>query len=108
MQQLVRAGILKGVRGPRGGYRLARERRRVTVGEIIRVVEGVRDTEEAVFNSDSELGTKVMTELWEDIATDIIAKLDAVTIHDLCEKAEQRNVRDKDRGDVARAPSFVI
>src|SRR5918999_3064926 len=28
MQQLVRAGILRGVRGPRGGYRLARERRR--------------------------------------------------------------------------------
>ena len=24
MQQLVRAGVLKGVRGPRGGYRLAR------------------------------------------------------------------------------------
>jgi Rrf2 family iron-sulfur cluster assembly transcriptional regulator len=30
MQQLVRAGILKGVRGPRGGYRLARERRRIS------------------------------------------------------------------------------
>ena len=32
MQQLVRAGILRGVRGPRGGYRLARERRRITAG----------------------------------------------------------------------------
>ena len=32
LQQLVRAGVLKGVRGPRGGYRLARERRRVTRG----------------------------------------------------------------------------
>ena len=30
---LVRAKILKGVRGPRGGYELARERRRITVGE---------------------------------------------------------------------------
>ena len=29
MQQLVRAGVLKGVRGPRGGYRLARERRQL-------------------------------------------------------------------------------
>ena len=83
MQQLVRAGILKGVRGPRGGYRLARERRRVTVGEV-------------------------MAELWEDIAADIISKLDAVTIHDLCEKAEQRKVRDEESGGVTRAPSFVI
>ena len=38
MQQLVRAGILKGVRGPKGGYNLARERRRVSVGEIVQVV----------------------------------------------------------------------
>ena len=37
MQQLVRAGILKGVRGPRGGYRLARERRRISVGDVVRV-----------------------------------------------------------------------
>jgi hypothetical protein len=28
--------FLKGVRGPRGGYELARERRRITVGEIVR------------------------------------------------------------------------
>jgi Rrf2 family transcriptional regulator, iron-sulfur cluster assembly transcription factor len=36
LQGLVRAKILKGVRGPRGGYELARERRRITVGEIVR------------------------------------------------------------------------
>ena len=40
MQQLVRAGILRGVRGPRGGYRLARDRRRVSVGDVVRVVRG--------------------------------------------------------------------
>ncbi len=36
LQGLVHAKILKGVRGPRGGYELARERRRITVGEIVR------------------------------------------------------------------------
>jgi Rrf2 family protein len=35
LRGLVRAKILKGVRGPRGGY-VARERRRITVGEIVR------------------------------------------------------------------------
>ena len=35
LQGLVHAKILKGVRGPRGGYELARERRRITVGEIV-------------------------------------------------------------------------
>ena len=36
LQGLVHANILKGVRGPHGGYELARERRRITVGEIVR------------------------------------------------------------------------
>ena len=41
LQQLVRAGILEGVRGPKGGYRLARERRRISLGEIVRVVQSL-------------------------------------------------------------------
>jgi Rrf2 family iron-sulfur cluster assembly transcriptional regulator len=36
LQALVRMGILKGIRGPRGGYELARERRRITVDDILR------------------------------------------------------------------------
>ena len=39
LQALVHAGILKGVRGPRGGYELARERRRISVAEIARLAE---------------------------------------------------------------------
>ncbi len=36
LQALVRFGILKGIRGPRGGYELARERRRITADDILR------------------------------------------------------------------------
>jgi len=36
LQALVRQGILKGVRGPRGGYELAREQRRISADEILR------------------------------------------------------------------------
>ncbi len=41
LQAMVRAGILRSLRGPAGGYELARERRRICVGEIIRVALGV-------------------------------------------------------------------
>jgi len=34
LQALVRHGILKGTRGPRGGYELAREQRRITADDI--------------------------------------------------------------------------
>ena len=36
LQALVHEGIFNGIRGPRGGYELARERRRITVADILR------------------------------------------------------------------------
>src|SRR6202161_4418631 len=36
LQALVREGILKGVRGPHGGYELARERKHITAEDILR------------------------------------------------------------------------
>ena len=36
LQALVREGILKGVRGPHGGYALAREHKRITAEDVLR------------------------------------------------------------------------
>ncbi len=38
LQRLVRAGILKGSRGPRGGYRLARPAETILLGEVIAAI----------------------------------------------------------------------
>src|SRR5437870_5221778 len=38
LQKCVHQGILRSIRGPRGGYVLAREKRRITLGEIFRVL----------------------------------------------------------------------
>src|SRR6201993_2622886 len=43
LQALVREGILKGVRGPRGGYELAREQRRITADDILRAARTVEN-----------------------------------------------------------------
>jgi Rrf2 family protein len=52
LQALVREGILKGVRGPHGGYELAREQRRITAEQILRAAQTVDDgTEEPVTGS---------------------------------------------------------
>ena len=40
---LVRVGILKGIRGPRGGYELARERRRITADDILRAAGTIEE-----------------------------------------------------------------
>lgn len=98
MQQLVRAGILRGVRGPRGGYRLARERRRITAGEIVRVVAELEQKEEQALNGGgSELGVKVVRPLLADIEEELMQKLDRVTIEELCRAAEAQGIESAQR-----------
>ena len=93
MQQLVRSGILKGVRGPRGGYLLARERRRVTVGEIVRVIAAMEESGEGSgYGSESTMGLKVIAPLLDDIHEDMMARLDSVTIDDMCTEASSQSV----------------
>ena len=59
LQALVRHGILKGVRGPRGGYELARERRRITADDILRAA-GTADDINGTSLADSILLNKVV------------------------------------------------
>ena len=90
MQQLVREGVLKGVRGPRGGYTLARERRRISVAEIIRIVDRADDEDEP---EASELGEKVTRPLWRDAQEAVLKEMEGVTMQDLCARAEEHGVR---------------
>jgi Rrf2 family protein len=45
LQALVRDGILKGIRGPHGGYELARERKKITAEDILRAASSAEDDE---------------------------------------------------------------
>jgi Rrf2 family iron-sulfur cluster assembly transcriptional regulator len=93
MQQLVRAGVLAGVRGPRGGYRLARERRRITLGEIVRVVRSLDGGDDPLEeDSGAELGRKVVRPLWLELQDELMTRLDLITIEDLCLRAHRAGV----------------
>ncbi|MFT4792950.1 MAG: Rrf2 family protein [Paracoccaceae bacterium] len=95
MQQLVRAGVLKGVRGPRGGYTLARERRRVTVGDVVRVVSAL-EAEGEDCPAGGALADMVIGPLWDDMQAGLLASLDAITMEDLCREAVKKKVRRAD------------
>jgi len=92
MQQLVRAGILKGVRGPRGGYRLAKERRRISVGDIVRVAASIEEENGDDLDPRSELGNRIVTPLVQSLQEEVMARLDAITIEDLCQRARSEGV----------------
>lgn len=98
MQQLVHAGILKGVRGPRGGYTLARERRRISVGEVVRVIDALDNEEqEDMLGIGSELGLKVVRPLWQELTAELLQRLDVISLEDLCNRARELGIRTETR-----------
>ena len=96
MQRLVRAGILKGVRGPKGGYRLARERRRISVSDVAKVIFEQEAGDDVVENgTSSDLAEKVVRPLWRDLRESLMQELSAVTIDDLCARAKNEGIRNQ-------------
>lgn len=92
LQQLVRAGILKGVRGPRGGYELAKERRRITAGEIVRAAMVPTGDEVLPPVPESTLVDRVIEPVVKVAGETFLASLDGVTVEDLCQRAEEHSV----------------
>lgn len=89
MQELVHAGILVGVRGPRGGYRLAREPADITLGEVARVIDNLSANDEAGGPiSPSFLGTQVIGPLLGETRRALVDHLNGVTIGELCARAD--------------------
>jgi Rrf2 family iron-sulfur cluster assembly transcriptional regulator len=87
LQALVRAGILKGTRGPRGGYELARERRRITVADILRATGGAMDEPP----SSSPLLERAVLPVLAEATECFLAALDRITVEDLCKRAGPQN-----------------
>ncbi len=80
LQALVRDGILRGIRGPRGGYRLARDRQAISAEDVLRAAGSVDDAEPEP-TPDSRLITKV-------VLPALAQALSGITIGDLIREAE--------------------
>ena len=92
MQALVRSGVLKGVRGPRGGYRLAKERRRITAGEIVRIVAELEIADEPPLAPSSPIGDQIVRPVVTEVHNELMRRLDAISVEDLCRRAEEKGL----------------
>ncbi len=101
LQALVHHGLLKGLRGPHGGYELARERRRISAGDIARAVLGPEARPDV--EADKAVFGLVVAPLVAEAAGAYLATLDAVTVEDLCGRAETVRVAGPRAG-----PDFTI
>ena len=91
--KLRRAGLVESVRGPGGGYILAKSADQIRAGDIIRTVEGpialvhcvAAQQETACHRVDS----CVTHLLWKRLSDKVAEVLDSVTLKDLCDQARE-------------------
>ncbi len=94
LQVLVREGILKGIRGPRGGYELAKDRRHITAGDIVRAAMTAGEDDAAQPLPASALVTLVIGPAVESASSSFLVALDAVTVDHLCREVDAARVFD--------------
>lgn len=86
LEQLViplkKAGFIKSVRGPKGGHMLNRDADRITIGDIIRILEGGIDLCNCVENPESCDRTEhcLTRNIWKEATKAMVDKLDSVTL----------------------------
>jgi Rrf2 family protein len=87
LQALVRVGILKGIRGPHGGYELARERERITADDILRAAGTIEDPEDISLDGSALLSQVVIPAVGQ-AEQDFSASLHRINLNDLVLRAE--------------------
>lgn len=93
--QMSKAGFLKGVRGPQGGYRLSRDPKDVNVAEILEAIEGSLAPVTCLGNETNECdrcGCCSTLELWKGLYEAVMNYLTAITLQDLVDRANESTI----------------
>ena len=98
-RRLCAVGLVDGVKGPGGGYVLARAPVAISAGDVVRAVEGpvavvqcALPTDEPSCNRVDRCATHL---LWKRLSETITEFLDLVTLQDLCDEARQLDRKEK-------------
>lgn len=86
------AGLVKSLRGARGGYTLAREPSHIRLSEILQVLEGTMAPVECVDDHKAchRYPLCVVRDIWCEMKEALLHVLDSTTLHDLVERQKQR------------------
>ena len=80
LQTLVKKRILVASRGPRGGYRLAKERRKIKISDIILSIVEAKDKDS---NFRSQLSSNIIKPLLNELNESCYEKLRQITVEDI-------------------------
>ena len=89
-------GLVKGTRGPGGGYRLAQSADAISVAAIISAVDEKADMTRCGGEANCQDGEKCLThELWTELSLEIYKFLDGITLSNLVSRPEVREVAER-------------
>lgn len=92
LSKLKRAGLVKGTRGPGGGYQLSKSIDQIKIGDIVRVLEGPIAPVLCVLPTASpkqcdKIARCAMRLLWKKLGDKMNEVLDSITLKDLKDEA---------------------
>jgi len=90
-QDLKKAGVVNSRRGPRGGYHLARPAEQVSLGEVIRAVEGPLSMAGEAGDDESP-GLSLTRDVLGQLSRRLEAALDAMSLAEMCTEAQARGL----------------
>jgi Rrf2 family iron-sulfur cluster assembly transcriptional regulator len=91
--KLRRCELVSSVRGPGGGYRLARNGAEISIAQVVDAVNESMDATRCQGKGDCQEGDQCLTHhLWQDLSAQIHAFLSDISIGDLVDKKEIRDV----------------
>jgi len=91
--RLRKKGLVEGVRGPGGGYRLARSAADVTVADIVSAVDEKVDATRCSGRRNCQEGKHCLThELWTDLSQQIFTFLSGITLAQFVERPSVREI----------------
>ncbi|SMC59569.1 RrF2 family transcriptional regulator [Sporomusa malonica] len=97
MGTLRKAGYVKSVRGAQGGYALTKEPAQISVGDIIRIMEGpiapvdcLLSDEDASRTFCARVNICVTRGVWAKVRDSITSVLDSITLADLCNEEKRQ------------------
>jgi Rrf2 family cysteine metabolism transcriptional repressor len=93
---LRKGGLVRSVRGPRGGHKLAQPPEHITLAQVIRVLEGgcspVATLAEPLA-ADASVEAKVVHGVWTEVEQTLTEMLESITLEDLCQRKLARQNR---------------
>ena len=91
---LRKAELVKSARGSQGGYTLSKEASKITVGEVLRILEGdlsIAGDEDGALGIDKTIKVCINTMVWQKVNEQINKVMDSVTLQDLVEQYKTLN-----------------